>query len=95
VNLFTNCRRNKNFACIIPWKTAVITAANRIKQEEQLAANPDIITATPGRFIDFLNKKIQLSNIRFLILDEPDRMFDMGFLRDIRFIMKRYLILRL
>ena len=59
------------------------------KQEEQLRACPDIIVATPGRLIDYLKqKKIDLSSIDFLVLDEADRMFDMGFIRDIRYIMK-------
>ena len=41
---------------------------------------PNIIVATPGRFIDFLDKeKISLSNLEILILDEADRMLDMGF----------------
>jgi ATP-dependent RNA helicase RhlB len=60
------------------------------KQEECLAAGPDLIVATPGRLIDYLKQnKIKMESLKFIVLDEADRMFDMGFIRDIRFIMKR------
>ena len=60
------------------------------KQEARLRENPAVIAATPGRLIDYLRQgKIDMSNLKFLVLDEADRMFDMGFIRDIRFIMKR------
>lgn len=59
------------------------------RQEADLAENPHIIVATPGRLIDYLKqKKIRTSNLKFLVLDEADRMFDMGFIRDVRYIMK-------
>ncbi|MDH5654421.1 MAG: DEAD/DEAH box helicase [Spirochaetia bacterium] len=59
------------------------------RQEEQLKESPQIIVATPGRLIDYLKqKKINLSTLNYLVLDEADRMFDMGFIRDIRYIMK-------
>jgi len=47
-----------------------------------------ILVATPGRLLDFVNKgRIKFSSLRFLILDEGDRMLDMGFLPDIEQIM--------
>ncbi len=59
------------------------------EQEAALAKNPHIVVATPGRLIDYIKqRKINTSNLQFLVLDEADRMFDMGFIRDIRYIMK-------
>jgi len=50
----------------------------------------DLLIATPGRLIDFLNKKvIQLSSCSILVLDEADRMLDMGFIPDVRRIVGR------
>lgn len=60
------------------------------KQEKQLAAKPSVIVATPGRLIDYIKQnKFPTDSIHHLILDEADRMFDMGFIRDIRYIMKK------
>ena len=53
-------------------------------QAARLRKNPDILIATPGRLIDHLDKgTIDLSDIEVLILDEADRMIDMGFEEDV------------
>ncbi|PIZ54724.1 DEAD/DEAH box helicase [Candidatus Uhrbacteria bacterium CG_4_9_14_0_2_um_filter_41_50] len=58
----------------------VIGGANIRPQIKQLRANPHIIVATPGRLIDHISQKnISLSRIGMLVLDEADRMLDMGF----------------
>tara|TARA_B000000565_G_scaffold57479_1_gene38155 strand:- start:4480 stop:5754 length:1275 start_codon:yes stop_codon:yes gene_type:complete len=58
-------------------------------QLKSLASGPDVIIATPGRFLDFYEKgKILLANIKFLVIDEADRMLDMGFLADMHQINK-------
>jgi ATP-dependent RNA helicase RhlB len=56
------------------------------KQRKQLAAAPvDIIVATPGRLLDFQRRhEINLKKIEVLIIDEADRMLDMGFIPDVR-----------
>jgi ATP-dependent RNA helicase RhlE len=54
-------------------------------QIEALRQGVDIVVATPGRLLDHINERaIDVSRIRYLVLDEADRMLDMGFIRDIR-----------
>ena len=54
------------------------------KQLEELGNNPDIIVATPGRLIDHIQQgNLSLGKIEILILDEVDRMLDMGFVEDV------------
>ena len=51
---------------------------------------PQIVVATPGRLIDHLERgTIDLQDVRFVVLDEADRMLDMGFIEDIDYIMKQ------
>jgi ATP-dependent RNA helicase RhlE len=58
-------------------------------QIQKLRAGVEIVVACPGRLLDHINRgMISLSNLEVLVLDEADRMFDMGFLPDIRKIMK-------
>ncbi|MYN02199.1 DEAD/DEAH box helicase [Pseudoduganella sp. DS3] len=54
------------------------------KQMQLLAKNPEILVATPGRLIDHMEQgKIDFSQLQILVLDEADRMLDMGFIEDI------------
>ncbi len=60
------------------------------KQRQNLASRPvDIMVATPGRLIDFVrSKEVDLSNVEMLVLDEADRMLSMGFIPDVRTIIR-------
>ncbi len=58
-------------------------------QIKQLAAGADIVVATPGRLLDLLQRgAVDLSAVQYLVFDEADRMLDMGFIEDIRKILK-------
>jgi len=60
------------------------------KQQKIVQGNVDIMIATPGRLIDFYRKKdFSLDNIQVMVLDEADRMFDLGFIKDIRYLLNR------
>ncbi|MCB1230813.1 MAG: DEAD/DEAH box helicase [Verrucomicrobiae bacterium] len=60
------------------------------KQLDGLETNPDIVIATPGRLLDHMERgSIKLDKIKYLVLDEVDRMLDMGFLPDVRRIIDR------
>ncbi len=65
---------------------AVYGGLNYAKQEAQLRDKRiDLVAATPGRLIDYLRKRsIHLSHVEYLVLDEADRMLDMGFIPDVR-----------
>lgn len=60
------------------------------KQREGLEQGVDILIATPGRLLDHMQQKaISLDKVEILVLDEVDRMLDMGFLPDVRRIVER------
>ncbi|WP_404400449.1 ATP-dependent RNA helicase RhlB [Idiomarina seosinensis] len=59
-------------------------------QKQQLAGNPDILVGTTGRLLDFYKQGLfKLDNIEIVVLDEADRMFDLGFIDDIRYFMSK------
>ncbi len=59
-------------------------------QRKSLERGTDILIGTPGRIIDFYKQRVfSLDNIEVCILDEADRMFDMGFIADIRYLLRR------
>ena len=60
------------------------------KQRKTLEEGVDILIGTPGRTIDFFKQKVfNLRNTEVLVLDEADRMFDLGFINDIRYLLRR------
>ncbi|MBI5462255.1 MAG: DEAD/DEAH box helicase [Gammaproteobacteria bacterium] len=70
----------------LPLKSAVVFGGVSINpQISQLRRGVDILIATPGRLLDHIGQKtVDLSHLEILVLDEADRMLDMGFIRDIR-----------
>ena len=59
-------------------------------QRQMLRRGLDVLIGTPGRLIDYFKQKIfHLNAVRVAVLDEADRMFDLGFIRDIRYLLRR------
>ncbi|MBU0500576.1 MAG: DEAD/DEAH box helicase [Gammaproteobacteria bacterium] len=60
------------------------------KQREMVKAGLDVLIGTPGRLIDFHKQHLfNLNHVQAVVLDEADRMFDLGFIKDIRFLLRR------
>ncbi len=77
VQTYGKALRGLNTACLVG-------GAPMFAQIKQLQRQCDVVVATPGRLLDHLNRrKIKLSDVEVLILDEADRMLDMGFAEDI------------
>jgi ATP-dependent RNA helicase RhlE len=70
----------------IPLRAAVVYGGVPLEpQQKELMAGVEFLVATPGRLLDHLgSRKVNLSQVEILVLDEADRMLDMGFLPDIR-----------
>jgi ATP-dependent RNA helicase RhlE len=64
---------------------AIFGGASRNRQISELSSHPDIVVATPGRLLDLIaDRYISLDSVSYLILDEADRMLDMGFIPVVR-----------
>jgi ATP-dependent RNA helicase RhlE len=76
----------KAYGKYLPFKSAVIFGGVGINpQIQMLRAGVDILVATPGRLLDHVSQgTIDLKHVETLVLDEADRMLDMGFIKDIR-----------
>ncbi|MGI6090096.1 MAG: DEAD/DEAH box helicase [Saccharofermentanales bacterium] len=75
-----------------PWiEIAVLYGGQPIRtQIKALRRKPQIAVATPGRLIDLLRRRsLRLDEVEIAILDEADRMLDMGFIKDVRFILDK------
>ncbi|MCW8893777.1 MAG: DEAD/DEAH box helicase [Deltaproteobacteria bacterium] len=60
------------------------------KQRQALKDGVDIIVATPGRLIDYFKQRVfSMNRVEALVIDEADRMFDMGFIKDLRYILRQ------
>lgn len=70
------------------YSVCCVGGANINRQIAGLSRNPNFVIGTPGRLKDLIQRQnIRLSTFNSVVLDEADRMFDMGFIQDIRFIM--------
>ena len=69
---------------------AVYGGASMERQRAALASGADVLVATPGRLIDFIdNDAVRLDAVRSVVLDEADRMADMGFLPQVEWLLRR------
>ncbi|RXJ86005.1 DEAD/DEAH box helicase [Arcobacter sp. CECT 8985] len=83
------CENIQSYCKYLPFKSTVIFGGVGINpQKAALRKGVDIVIATPGRLLDHISQKtIDLSRVDFLVLDEADRMLDMGFINDIKKVM--------
>jgi ATP-dependent RNA helicase RhlB len=60
------------------------------KQRSDVAAGVDVLIGTPGRLIDYYKQRVyDLRSVEILVVDEADRMFDMGFIKDLRYLLRQ------
>jgi len=74
-----------------PFKVqAIFGGIDYDKQRQALRNGVDVIVATPGRLIDYFKQKVfSLRQVEMVVVDEADRMFDMGFIKDLRYILRQ------
>src|SRR3989338_4021563 len=72
-------------------KIAVFSGGKPIQSDSNiLQRRNQIIVGTPGRLVEYINtKKIRLSDLKFIVLDETDKMLEMGFVKDISYLLER------
>jgi ATP-dependent RNA helicase RhlB len=69
---------------------AVYGGVDYKKQREDVRAGVDVLIGTPGRLIDYHKQRVyDLRSTEILVIDEADRMFDMGFIKDLRYILRQ------
>ena len=69
---------------------AVYGGVDYRKQRESLTRDVDVLVGTPGRLIDYFKQRVyDLRAVEVLVIDEADRMFDMGFIKDLRFLLRQ------
>jgi ATP-dependent RNA helicase RhlB len=68
----------------------IIGGIDYIKQADRLRQGTDVIICTPGRIIDYLKQGIFITTgIQIVVIDEADRLFDLGFIKDLRYLLRR------
>jgi ATP-dependent RNA helicase RhlE len=77
---FRTYGRNLRLRCAV-----IFGGVGQLNQERELAAGPEVLVATPGRLLDLASQgKLGLRDLEIFVLDEADRMLDMGFIHDVR-----------
>ena len=78
-------RHCRELACFTPIDSLVVVGGEGLKaQQAKVRKNPEIIIGTPGRLLELVQKKsLELGDLEFLVLDEADRILDMGFRDDV------------
>jgi len=75
----------KSYAINLKLNIAILVGGKDIEsQQRTLKKGVDIIIATPGRIIEHMDRGLNMSNVEIFVLDEADRMLDMGFVKEIR-----------
>lgn len=79
------------YGCFTNLETVTVIGGMSIgKQIDDLRQGCDILVATPGRLLDLMQRRcVHFTHVEFLVIDEADRMYDMGFIRDVRKIIAR------
>jgi ATP-dependent RNA helicase RhlB len=85
------CADAEGLGVFCPFKVqAIFGGVDYEKQRKALQDGVDIIVATPGRLIDYAKQNVfTLKHVESLVIDEADRMFDMGFIQDLRYILRK------
>ena len=75
----------------LPFKLGLVFGGTDYEeQRRKIASGVDVLVGTPGRFIDYYKQNVfGLKSVQVMVLDEADRMFDLGFIRDIRYVLRR------
>ncbi|MCU0852820.1 MAG: DEAD/DEAH box helicase [Thermoplasmata archaeon] len=72
------------------WHTVVFGGVSQVAQVREISRGVDVLVATPGRLLDLMNQgHINLGHLEFFVLDEVDRMLDMGFIVDVKRIISK------
>ncbi|NLC69810.1 MAG: DEAD/DEAH box helicase [Desulfuromonadaceae bacterium] len=85
------CADAKGLGAFCPIRVqAVFGGIDYQEQRQALQKGVDVIVATPGRLIDYAKQRVfSLRRVEALVIDEADRMFDMGFIKDLRYILRQ------
>src|SRR5512139_2075413 len=85
------CSDAEGLGAYCPFKVqAIFGGIDYDKQRQSLRNGVDVIVATPGRLIDYFKQKVfSMRQVEMVVIDEADRMFDLGFIKDLRYILRQ------